>query len=242
MIDGEKMQIQVRRRQRTARDAWFRASALLCCVSRADLEEDARENAQRDRHRLDSWIEHIGLSQHMTDLETLICSSSPGSLADAIHTKAGWKEEGAGAIAWALGVRDHQPPYSEQVLLREQEIFEGLRFLDARAQPDAYTFRQGFDANQCADFYEVLTSWLRKSANGVRTEHLSGSSMAAAKCAAQSLIFINGALALGTVPLGQTSTRDREIALSIAAERYRAFGWLAGRLDNYDERPLEIAP
>lgn len=83
------------------------ATAAVAARGLTELDGTHLESA---RTGLTGWVESTEAAVHLEPWEVRVLTAPPGELADADRLTAAWRTEGAGVLAWVLGLLDRPDP------------------------------------------------------------------------------------------------------------------------------------
>ncbi len=209
-------------------------SALAC---RSILEQAPAVPHHRDLAPwLPQWLEQAGAADELEPWEAAVLAAPLGSLEMATLVEISWLCEGAGILAWVFDLFD-LPKYDQPV--DAQAVTAAFDFLlpSATELYTSATLRPQAEIDLAAEQSFAL-HWR------IRHFTLTRAPIDFAKEAANAwfgpldlggLELADNDLAIGGVPIAEAETASVATALSIAAERHRAFNWLRGYHATYSK-------
>jgi len=209
-----------------------------CIEQRADGQQGRREGFEPFRRGLLDWIDSLGLSGELDQLEREFLEARPGRVKEQTIINGLWRREGLGVLAWALNRYD-LPAYDQCVDL--PAVADNLAFLDSGC---AGRFLGSAALRPSSDI-----SWLSSCASIVHWR-LRQFSLAPGPMDYQEYLrqhplfkgiglsgvrFIDGDLAIGDKPVAAADADEFQNCLSIAMERAQAVYWLQGDAAVYED-------
>jgi hypothetical protein len=217
--------------QRVAR----RALILSAIVCRANSDHDpANPDAIALWNRLKTWMESLDVACEIEPAEKEMIYAPLGSLDKRKRIQAGWRAEGLGILAWALG-RFPFPKYGEKV--DPYELTDSLAFLAGEAAEiiQSAELRPLTELKACRELLYAIHCRLRGF-----ERHRDARSIAAwieptwlETLEIESPLGPTGDLKIGDVELAAADEDKVKQYEELVYERHRAAIWLAG-----EEGPL----
>ena len=202
-----------------------------------EMEPMPQEQAEAHRKRILAWIGELALEEEFESQELKLLQQSVHTLSQQNMVDAGWRLEGLGALAWALG-KFKMPAYDQ--LVDAGVLLPNVGFLNlnqATALMNSPALRPAEELrkfqDQCFALHWRLRNFrLDKRSMNFRTF--------ARECwfgplDVSSARFCDDDLAIGEMPIGKASEEDFRKALSTANERHLAINWLVEGGEIYSE-------
>ena len=216
-----------------------RALCLAAVSGRGFLEMEKMPPAQAEttRSRLVTWAGELALETEFEPAELNLLKQPAGSLSMQAMVNAGWRLEGLGVLAWALG-KFELPPYDQ--LIDAAALFPIIGFLNLN---QACNFL-GAPKLRSADELRKLQQQCFALHWRLRDFHLRKRSLDFETFARESWFgpldvsvvrFCENDLAIGELPILQASDGAVRTALSTANERHLAINWLVEGGDIYSK-------
>lgn len=201
----------------------------LCC--RSGIEDDA-DNPEAEAFRRDvlAWLEEVGASEEAEPEERAVLSAPLGTLTERQVIDCGWRAEGLGVLAWALG-RCDLPSY--QTTVSAPDVADTIDFMkpEAARMIDGAKLRDSEQLETLAERLLALHWRLRQFS--LNPEHMDFESFARTAYFGPldvgGLDLVRGDLAVDGRPLMDVGESRWNECMSIARERQQAANWLCGQ-------------
>lgn len=213
--------------ERVARRALVLAA--LCC--RSGIEDDA-DNPDAEAFRRDvlAWLGEVSAGEEAESEELAVLSAPLGTLTERQVIDCGWRAEGLGVLAWALGRYD-LPSYATAV--NAADVADALEFMTPEAAHtiDSAVLRDSGQLETLAERLLALHWRLRQFS--LNPEHMDFESSARTAYLGpldvEGLELVRGDLAIDGRPLMDVGEPRWNECMSIARERQQAANWLCGQ-------------
>lgn len=219
-----------------------RALALSAVACRSQLEPHAGDEQARAIHEtVRSWLAAAHVYAEFEDEERRVIDTPLGQLSRDDAVAAGWRGEGAAALAW--GLSRWQLPAIDQAV-DASDVAMRLEWLadDPLAFAESARLRPRTDVVQLAEMLEVAQWRLDRELGGqpaVSLRNFDAGSFAWPGDAEPLSFAPDGDLAVGGEALAAAAEHAKRLTLRIILERRRAVNWLAGQNPVYSTIDLE---
>lgn len=219
----------------TARRAAKRALVLCAVTMRAYLEGEGAADTPEYHQRMLAWLDGQPLGDEFERAERSFVWAPIGKLSKKKVTEALWRSEGLGVLAWSLGRAQLPAPHEE---VDQQKTAKGLGFMHEPIVLKGPKLRGLAERRHHARLARAI-HWrlreLRRTRKRLDLQQVASVLPLVAPLLEGDVPLVEGDLRLGRRAAHRATPGEIQHALSIAAERHLAFGWLVGAEAIYSE-------